>query len=89
MGKFVDIYRDAEVWLETPEIVPATQVFDVDVNLSNHPFMDSAVDRMATLRNRINPYVPNPFIMGEEGFQNYIKFYESWAGEVRDSITVE
>lgn len=43
----------------------------VDSELSAHPFVDNALERMDTLRKRKDGD-PNPFVIGEEGYKAYM-----------------
>lgn len=43
----------------------------VDSELSAHPFVDNALERMDTLRKRKSGD-PNPFVLGEEGYKAYM-----------------
>jgi metallo-beta-lactamase class B len=46
----------------------------VDVELSNHPFCDYGLERMAQLRAA--PTGTNPFVIGTTDAQNYMKVME-------------
>jgi metallo-beta-lactamase class B len=46
-----------------------TKPMAVDVELSNHPFVDGSLDKMETLRT--NPNAPNPFVIGSERYADY------------------
>ncbi len=48
-----------------------TDAAKVDVAMSNHPFVDGAIERMAELRNR-KPGEPNPFVIGQDAVRRYI-----------------
>lgn len=48
-----------------------TDTAQVDGEISAHPFIDNAVERMDTLRNRKNGD-QNPFVIGEEGYKAYM-----------------
>lgn len=48
----------------------------VDGEISTHPCLDMGLERLTIVRNIVNG-VPNPFVLGEEGYQYYEKqFYD-------------
>ncbi len=50
----------------------------VDGEISTHPFLDMGISRLALVRN-ITDGVPNPFVLGEEGYQYYEKMFYDYA----------
>lgn len=48
----------------------------VDVILSNHTVFDQGLDRIQYSRNRYS-YMPNIYILGENGVQQFMKLYEN------------
>ena len=65
---------------EVPEKIPATQFFDnlsfigTAVALSAHPFVDNSVEKLALIRS-IFDGVPNPYVMGVEGYRRFERMY--------------
>lgn len=47
-----------------------TDALEVDAELCGHPFMDTGLERMAVLNNRVLG-VPNPFAIGREAYLRY------------------
>jgi hypothetical protein len=43
----------------------------VDVELQNHPLMDSFTDKLAALKARQSS-APNPFVVGERNYQRFL-----------------
>lgn len=52
-----------------------TKAKNVDVALSNHTIFDQGLDRIQYSRNRYS-YMPNIYIIGQDGFQKFMKLYE-------------
>jgi metallo-beta-lactamase class B len=54
----------------------------IDVPLSNHPYVDDSLHKLATLRAR-GPGDPHPFVEGNSGFRDWMAVIHDCAGEVR------
>ena len=54
----------------------ATRAAKVDVMLQNHPLMDAFEDKLTPVRAR-RPGQPNPFIVGTEGYQQFLQVMET------------
>lgn len=50
----------------------------VDGEISTHPFLDMGLNRLEIVRN-ITDGVPNPFVLGEEGYRYYEKMFYNYA----------
>lgn len=50
--------------------------FKVDVALSNHTFIDCGLDRIEYSKKRLS-YMPNIYILGENGFDNFCEVYKN------------
>jgi metallo-beta-lactamase class B len=48
-----------------------TKKAKVDVEVQNHPLMDSFTERLALVRKR-QPNAPNPFVVGQANYQNFL-----------------
>jgi len=57
-----------------------TDQYEVDAELCTHPFMDTALERMAVLHNRVLG-VPNPFAIGREAYLRYAQMLFNMADE--------
>lgn len=57
-----------------------TDKFEVDAELCGHPFMDTGLERMAVLHNRVLG-VPNPFAIGREAYLRYAQMLFDMADE--------
>jgi len=58
----------------------------VDSELSSHPFVDNAVERMDTLRKRKSGD-PNPFVIGEQGYKAYMAKMKEYATNNINKLT--
>ncbi len=82
-----DNIEDIKTYLKSFEMFAAmAREQHVEVNITNHPILDSGVDRMKVMKNRVIDEVPNPFIMGEEAYQRYIQVYRRWSEEKLESF---
>lgn len=50
----------------------------VDGEIATHPFLDMGVSRLEMIRN-ISDGIPNPFVLGEEGYRYYEKMFYDYA----------
>ena len=50
----------------------------VDVEIATHPFLDMGKDRLKIVRN-ITDGVPNPFVIGKNGYRYYEKMFYDYA----------
>ena len=50
----------------------------VDAEISTHPFLDMGKNRLEIVRN-ITDGVPNPFVIGEDGYRYYEKMFYNYA----------
>lgn len=67
----VDDYYDS--WMKFSCIC---REYHVDAEIATHPCLDMGLQRLAIVRNIVDG-VPNPFVIGEEGYQYYEqKFYQ-------------
>jgi len=57
-----------------------TDEFGVDVAIGNHPIIDNGFERMEMARNRLS-HMPNPYILGKEGFRNYTQLFRDMCYE--------
>lgn len=57
-----------------------TDAYEVDAELCGHPFMDTGLERMAVLNNRVLG-VPNPFAIGREAYLRYAQMLFDMADE--------
>lgn len=48
--------------------------FEVDAEISNHPFVDNTLPRLEVLRNIVDG-VPNPFVIGREAYKRYEQMF--------------
>ena len=48
--------------------------FEVDCEISNHPFVDNSILRLEVVRN-IADGVPNPFVIGRDAYKRYEKMF--------------
>lgn len=53
----------------------------VDVALSNHTAIDNGIKRIMYSKSRLN-YLPNIYIAGQEGFQNYCQVFRTLSYEI-------
>lgn len=53
----------------------------VDVALSNHTAIDNGIQRIAYSKSRLS-YLPNIYIIGQEGFENYCQVFRTLSYEV-------
>lgn len=51
-----------------------TTQFGCDVEIATHPFVDRGTDRLSVLRS-ICDGVPNPFVLGQEGYKQYERMF--------------
>ncbi len=54
---------------------------NVDVALSNHTAIDNGLERIAYSRKRFS-YMPNIYIIGPDGFQNYCQVFRTMSNEM-------
>lgn len=67
----VDDYYDS--WMKFSQICRESHV---DVEIATHPCLDMGLQRLEIIRSIVDG-VPNPFVIGEEGYQYYEKqFYQ-------------
>ena len=60
--------------------------YNVDVEISNHPWVDMTLQRLDLLRN-LTEGVPNPFVIGEEQCKYYMQhFYYDHVQRNRDAL---
>lgn len=50
----------------------------VDGEISTHPFLDMGISRLEIVRN-ISDGLPNPFVLGEDGYHYYEKMFYDYA----------
>ncbi len=50
----------------------------VDGEIATHPFLDMGISRLEIVRN-ISDGVPNPFVLGEDGYRYYEKMFYDYA----------
>ena len=48
--------------------------YEVDCEISNHPFVDNSIQRLEVIRN-IAEGVPNPFVIGQDAYKRYEKMF--------------
>jgi len=48
--------------------------YHVDCEIATHPFVDLGIERLELIRNIVDG-VPNPFVIGEEGYRYYQKMF--------------
>lgn len=59
--------------------------FDVDAEISNHPFVDNSIARLEVVRNIVDG-VANPFIIGKDAYKRYENmFYELCRSKMRQA----
>lgn len=58
----------------TLEFAKITDELGVDVEISNHPFVDMLTQKLDIVRNICNG-VPNPFVLGKEGYKYYERMF--------------
>lgn len=63
-----------------------TDFWKVDAELCAHPFMDTGLERMAVLRNRVLG-VPNPFAIGREAYLRYAQMLFDMADAAIEKMT--
>ena len=67
---------DLEVYHQSvSHFLDYVQEMDVDVIISNHPFVDGSADRMAELRGRAEGD-PNPFVIGNDKVSAFIELLD-------------
>lgn len=60
----------------------ACTVMSADAVLSNHPFYDNGMEKLALMRNRLD-HVKNPFITGQDGLRKQLAvFHDSCVGAI-------
>ncbi len=52
--------------------------YNVDCEISNHPFVDNSIERMEVIR-KIKKATPNPFVIGREAYKRYEDFFRGMA----------
>lgn len=57
----------------------------VDVALSNHTSVDNGLERIAYSKKRME-YMPNIYIIGEDGFQQYCQVFRTLSHELLDKL---
>lgn len=58
----------------------------VDVALSNHTAVDNGLERIAYSKKRME-YMPNIYVIGQEGFQKFCQVYRSMSYEVLERLS--
>lgn len=58
---------------------------NVDVALSNHTSVDNGLERIAYSKNRM-AYMPNIYIIGQNGFRNYCQVFRTLSMRMLDQI---
>lgn len=53
-----------------------TDLYNVDVALSTHPFIDNTFEKMEFAKNRLE-YMPNVFVLGKEGYRSYCQLFRN------------
>ncbi len=48
--------------------------YEVDAEISNHPFVDNSLLRLEVIRNIVDG-VPNPFVIGREAYRRYERMF--------------
>lgn len=67
--------RNVRLYLDSlSRFSEACEAHSVDVELSNHPFVDNTMLRIELLRNLTNG-VPNPFVIGHDAYKRYEKLF--------------
>lgn len=56
--------------------------YHVDAELAAHPTLDCGLERQAVVRNIVDG-VPNPFVIGEEGFAYYMQQYYDLVSDIK------
>ncbi|MDO5785198.1 MAG: MBL fold metallo-hydrolase, partial [Eubacteriales bacterium] len=57
----------------------------VDVALSNHTSIDNGLERIAYSKKRME-YMPNIYIIGQDGFQRYCQVFKTLSYEMLDKL---
>lgn len=60
----------------------------VDGEIATHPFLDMGINRLDIVRN-ITDGVPNPFVLGEEGYCYYEKMFYDYALKILSDTRTE
>ena len=60
--------------------IRTAKTMHVDVALSNHTIFDQGIDRINYSKNRC-AYMPNIFVLGEDGFERFCEVYKALAVE--------
>lgn len=58
----------------------------VDVALSNHTALDNGLERIAYAKKRMS-YLPNIYIIGQDGFQKYCQVFRTLSYEMLDALS--
>jgi metallo-beta-lactamase class B len=58
---------------------------NVDVALSNHTAVDNGLERIAYAKKRMS-YMPNIYIIGQEGFQKFCQVFRTMSYEILDKL---
>lgn len=67
--------KDIYVFLESlDKFSRICDKLNVDVELSNHAFVDNPIERLNVIRNICNG-VPNPFVIGKEAYKRYEQLF--------------
>lgn len=53
-----------------------TDLYNVDVALGNHPFIDNTFEKMDLANNRME-FMPNVFILGKDGYRSYCQLFRN------------
>ena len=73
------IPRSAQMRMEylksTIYFAKQTEALGVDVEIATHPFVDAGLQRLEVLRSMPDG-VPNPFVLGKEGYKYYEQMFQ-------------
>lgn len=70
-------YNEKDIYVYLDALKHFSEVCEtcgVDVEVSNHPFVDNTMLRLELLRNLTNG-VPNPFVIGKEAYRRYAQLF--------------
>lgn len=74
-GTGVTPETDKEAYLRSVESFSRVcDIYQVDAEISNHPFVDNSLLRLEVLRN-ITDGVPNPFVIGRDAYHRYEQMF--------------
>lgn len=80
------ILSDIVTYLKSLDhFIAAAERWHVDVALSNHTAMDQGLQRIAYSQDRFS-YMPNIYIIGEQGFRNYCQLFRNLSYERLENL---